>query len=796
MVLPSTVPILLGPRRQGGKRTVAALVAASIFASVTSLGSDSVAAQEGVESFLPAGITEANQQMLLEADELQYDYDNDIVSAVGNVNIYYAGYILEARMVRLDRKTSRLFAEGDVELVEPDGNVIRAENLELSDDFRDGFVNSLQIDTIQRTRIKAERATRADDNVTTFENGTYSVYVNQPPAKPPLWQIKAGKIIHDQKEKVIKYKNTRLEFFGAPIVYLPYFSQADPSVKRKSGFLTPSYVAKDRLGLGVTVPYYLALAPNYDATLSVTPLTKQGILLGGEWRHRLMDGAYSIRGYGIRQEDRNAFVDTSGNREFRGSLNTKGNFQINDRWNWGWDLSYLSDRAFVKDYGIGGLGTVNSVSDIFLKGATERNSFEAHAYAFRVFQEDSFDATDPNPTAPFVPFGEDLQDKQPVVHPVIDYNYIFDHPVLGGQLSLTGNATSLTRDTTDAYSFNGTNFFRGVEGTFTRTTFEGEWKRTLIDPIGQVFTPFAYAQGDLFFLASADNNVTTLTSDAVVARGMPAVGLEYRYPFVSTFSWGTQVFEPIGQIIARPNESGIGELPNEDAQSLVFDASTLFEYDKFSGFDRSEGGTRANIGLRYQLQFYNGGSLSALIGQSINLAGQNSYSIPDLVNSSGDSGLENDASDYVASLYFDTNLGARLGANARFDDSDFDLKRTEVQAAGIYGPVTGSVTYAFLGRQPEQGIDTDRQEALAAASVRLQENWRAFGSVRYDLENKNFVRDSIGLGYDDEGFSLSLSFSQDRSRDDGNDVDRTLFFRFGLRTLGDAGFSQGVGSSQ
>ncbi|MEP3276109.1 MAG: LPS-assembly protein LptD [Stappiaceae bacterium] len=796
MVLLSAVGRTCGSLQRLGMRfkPIVIAVMASVVTAVPLYGS--VQAQDGVESFLPSRLTEANQQMLLEADELQYDYDNDIVSAVGNVQIYYAGYVLEAQRVRLDRKTTRLFAEGNVELIEPDGNVVRAQNLELSDDFRDGFVNSLQIETTQRTRINAERATRSDDNVTTFENGTYSVYVNQPPSKPPLWQIKAGKIIHDQKEKVIKYKNTRIEFFGAPIIYLPYFSQADPSVKRKSGFLTPSYVAKDRLGFGVSIPYYLSLGPNYDATISATPLTKQGFLVGGEWRHKLMDGAYSIRGLGIRQEDPGLFEDTSGNREFRGSLNTKGDFRINERWNWGWDLSYFSDRAFVKDYGISGLGTNNSVSDIFLKGISDRNSFETHAYAFRVFQEDSFDATDPNPVGPFVPFGEELQAKQPVVHPVIDYNYIFDQPIMGGELSLKGNLTSLTRDITDAYSFNGTDYFRGVEGTFTRTTFEGEWRRSLIDPIGQVFTPFAYAKGDVFFLASADNNVSELSPDAVVARGVPAVGLEYRYPFVSTFSWGTQVIEPVGQIIARPDETGIGKLPNDDAQSLVFDASTLFEYDKFSGFDRSEGGTRANVGLQYQLQFYNGGSLSALIGQSINLAGQNSYAIPDLVNSTGDSGLESDVSDYVASLYFDTNLGMRVGANARFDDSDFELKRTEVQAAGIYGPVTGSLTYAFLGQQPEQGIDSDRQETLAAASVRLQENWRAFGSIRYDLENKNFVRDSFGLGYDDEGFSLSLSYSQDRSRDDGNDVDRTLFLRFGLRTLGDTGFSQGVGSSQ
>ena len=55
---------------------------------------------------------------------------------------------------------------------------------------------------------------------------------------------------------------------------------------------------------------------------------------------------------------------------------------------------------------------------------------------------------------------------------------------------------------------------------------------------------------------------------------------------------GVHTLEPIAQVIARPSETRIGRLPNEDAQSLVFDDTSLFEWDKFSGFDRAEGGVR------------------------------------------------------------------------------------------------------------------------------------------------------------------------------------------------------------
>ena len=80
------------------------------------------------------------------------------------------------------------------------------------------------------------------------------------------------------------------------------------------------------------------------------------------------------------------------------------------------------------------------------------------------------------------------------------------------------------------------------------------------------------------------------TGDSNLVRAMPTVGVEYRYPFISVQSWGTQTIEPIAQVIARPNEPQIGKWPNEDAQSLIFDDSNLFRVDKFSGWDRVEGG--------------------------------------------------------------------------------------------------------------------------------------------------------------------------------------------------------------
>ena len=78
----------------------------------------------------------------------------------------------------------------------------------------------------------------------------------------------------------------------------------------QTGFLRPEFFSNSRIGTGVNIPYYWALAPNYDLTVGVAPMTRQiGPLVTGEFRHRTVNGAYHIRAAGIFQQDKEAFID-------------------------------------------------------------------------------------------------------------------------------------------------------------------------------------------------------------------------------------------------------------------------------------------------------------------------------------------------------------------------------------------------------------------------------------------------------------------------------------------------------
>lgn len=745
-----------------------------------------------------------NAQMLLEADRLVYNNDRETVVAAGAVQIEYDGYRLVARDVTYDRRSGRLIARGNVEIVDRDGNKIFSDEIDITEDFADGFLSALRIETADKTYFGAESAERRDGRVTTFNSGVYTACepCEDKPGKPPIWRIKARTIIWDGEEKTVSFRHARFELFGLPIMYLPYFKMADPTVKRKSGFLFPGIHYKSELGWGGSIPYYLALSPSHDLLLMGTYYQRQGFLGQAEWRQQFDNGQYNIRIAGIRQANPTAFrVDTVDRAvTSRGMIATQGAFKINPRWTFGWNVLIQSDKNFARTYEIEGYKGLSHRSEIYLTGLNDRNYFDLRAMRFRIQEETTSLTASRDP-------------QQPWVLPKFEYSKTFDAPVAGGELSFGIDAQSLYRNTSDISPARPA--VRGIAGENGRITAEVEWKRQIIAPGGLVVTPLLHARADGIYSnpdaasaaaigAMAGNLAgTAYTHDgtaygAVNAdlrssyfRPMATAGLELRWPILFTAGGAAHVFEPIAQLFVRPDDSFAGRIgiPNEDAQSLVFDAASLFERDKFSGYDRVEGGTRANVGFRYSGSFANGWTANAIFGQSYHLAGTNPYASPDLVNVGAFSGLETDVSDFVGLVGLTSPGGLSVAAGGRFDERTFEVRRAEVRAAVNTPGATLSAGFAFIQAQPLYGFADDRKELTVAANTRLNENWRLFGSGTYDFESNTLVRNSLGFSYDDECFTYEMSYSEIRPTGIGQEVTTNIGFKLAFRTLGDVGAS-------
>jgi LPS-assembly protein len=446
----------------------------------------------------------------------------------------------------------------------------------------------------------------------------------------------------------------------------------------------------------------------------------------------------------------------------------------------------------------------------------------------------------------------DFQPQLPNAAPVLDYNKTIALPPertggIGGELTIDLNAANITR-TAAAYQAVGaqtldqayslynvctiyrpaTCLLRGIAGDYARASAQISWQRKFIDPIGEEWTPFVFARLDgeatslntsESFVFSSANGTSTISNSnqpaffsgaqsETAARAMPGVGLEYRYPFVSTSWIGRQVIEPIAQLIVRQNELLPKLQPNEDAQSLVFDETNLFAWNKYSGYDRIEGGVRLNYGMQYTADFSNGGRANVVAGESIQLAGQNSYTIADAANTGLESGLDKKYSNFVAGETISPFSPAfSFTTKQQFDSSTFALARLDALVNLNFAGLTTSLDYARYAVQPLLGWPKNREGLVANAKYNIVNHWNVNGSLifdmsrhLYDLPGQSLPRlyptnYGVGLGYMDEctTFNVSyLSHLSDPIAATPGVRDQTISFQLTLRTLGDIRGSTGV----
>jgi LPS-assembly protein len=848
------------PRRRRAARIVLSLAIATV-AVCAQLFVGPTAAQTPP----PAQSAQATSpdKLAIDADQLVYDKDKNTVTAEGSVQLFYQGRVLQADRVIYDRASKRVYAEGHAKMTDEHGNVVYGTRFALSDDFANGFMESVQVLTTDKTRFSSPRVERSGGDITVLEKSAYTACepCKDHPERPPFWQVKATKIIENQTTHTIYYEDAQLQFWGFPVFYMPYFSSPDATVNKQTGLLAPALVSGGDLGYGMSFPYFINLAPNYDLTLTPTLLSKQGLLGEVDWRQRLSNGSYSIKAVGIDQEQPGAFPVFpfgAGDERLRGAIQSSGNFSLNDMWQLGWNGTWLSDKFFLNDYRLQGINFDNFffqdvLSTVYLRGQAAQSFFDLSVYHF-----EGTTASDDNRTLP-------------VAVPVFDYNRVINVPAdrtngLGGELTIDANIANVDQ-TNAAFQSTGLQTFdnafhlynvcetqvgntlvntyvpgkcllRGIAGDYTRASGQVSWQRGYIDPIGEVWKPFVFARldgeatelnetGSITYASGFGTSTVSNSSQAAFfsgsdqgafARYMAGAGLEYRYPFTSTSSWGTQTITPIAQFIARPNEIIPRIQPNEDSQSLVFDDTNLFAWNKFSGYDRVEGGTRLNYGLQYVADFANGGHASFVGGESIQVAGQNSYTLFDPTGTGLESGLDKKYSNFVFGETLQPSSNPiTLMSKQQFDSSTLQLMRFDGIAKGTYAGVSGSVDYALYAAQPELGFEFPREGVTGNVAYSFQDRWSVNGSLVVDFSRHYFdtpgqttpifnpVGYSFGLGYKDECTTLNITYASNVSQPlafqefPGGPVftnpatrSQTLLIKLELRTLGDVRTNVGL----
>ena len=799
-------------------------------------------------------------KLVIDADQLIYDKDKNTVSAVGSVQLFYQGRILQADRVVYNRATKRVYAEGHAKMTDEHGDVVYGSRFELSDNFREGFIDSVQVLTSDKTRFTSPRVERSNGDVTVLQKGAYTACepCKDHPDWPPFWQVRAARIIENQETHTVYYEDAQMLVWGVPVFYMPYFSSPDSTVNKQTGVLAPQFVSGSNLGYGISIPYFINLAPSYDLTLIPSYLSKQGLLGEVDWRQRLTNGqSTASSAIGIDEQQPNLFPSYpygAGDQRLRGSIETKGNFFLNQDWQFGWNATWLSDKFFANDYKLQGIDFSNYyfqdvVSSVYLRGQADHSFFDLSAYHFegttrrmtrtarcRSLRRSSTTTASSTfrPTAPTGSAGRrrstsmsptSIAPTRPSSRPVSRPSTTpITCTTCAKPLSAENTSTPTIRAPACCAASPATTrarpgSCRGSAAISIRSARCGSRSRS---PVSTAKSTELNETGSITYASSiGSSTVAELEPGGLLLRLRPGIvrprhgGRRPRIPLsvhLMSSSWGTQTITPIGQFIVRPSEVIPSIQPNEDAQSLVFDETNLFAWNKFSGYDRIEGGARLNYGIQYTANFANGGHADVIGGAvdpgrrpKLLHALRRRRHRPRLRASTGHSPT------FVAGETLQpTSAPISLISKQQFDSTTFQLDRFDAIAKANVAGVSASLDYALYAAQPSLGWEYPREGLTGSASYTFLDRWSVNGSLVLDMSRHYYdtagqetpifypVGYSFGLGYKDDCTTFSLRYSSNLSAPAAYPIyaggpviynpavrNQTLMFQLVLRTIGD-----------
>jgi LPS-assembly protein len=713
----------------------------------------------------------------LEADDLTDS--GGVRTATGNVEARYGGRTVRAREVTYNMATRVVTARGDARIINPDGSVQYADEVQLDDDFAAGvalgFATRLpNPGGAGNAKIAAASAVRRSRTVTELNRAVYTpcnLCTDDGQNKTPTFTVRAEQVTQNRDLQVVTFRNAQLRIGEVPVLYAPFFAIPDPQAVRASGFLAPEINLSDRRGLSYEQPYVYVISPSQDILLSPQINTKVNPFLNGEYRKRFYSGQMEARfgytyEYDFNDEGRfDGSADRTGDqvvdfsdRTNRSYILARGLFHFTPEWRWGFSAERTSDPLLFDKYGIDDVYETRGLyepdnrrllSQLYSVRQTERSYVSAALLSFQ-------DLRDPRFTLD--------NGAIPAVAPLIEARYEPEQPVFGGRLRALGSAVVLQRT-------NGPSADPRLNGADSRrATAEADWRRSFVLPSGVRIDPFAMARADAYGVSDVIGR-----DEGSKARGFVTGGVDVSYPLYRPIAGGSVVLEPLAQLVASNESDRDPLIPNEDSISFEFDETNLFEPNKFPGFDRFEGGLRLNAGFRatYDMSGGRGGSL--LVGRSFRT--EEDPVFPERV------GLREKASDWVVAAQINPGYGLSFFTRQRLDADNLEIKRSETR----FSYSSPRVFFAVAHLLDELDVRTGqrREDLDFFGEARITKRIGVLGRGSADLSEDVFRRRDFGVFYQDECLRFEVIYEREETFNRTLGPSENIGVRLILATLGD-----------
>ncbi|MCT2400489.1 LPS-assembly protein LptD [Novosphingobium mangrovi (ex Huang et al. 2023)] len=710
----------------------------------------------------PASSPEDADHIAFEADTIDYDQDAELVSASGNVLLRRDEQSLRADSVAWNRQTGQIVASGNVHLVDQDGNELSTDRVELTDELKTGMMENMLLVMREGGRLAALKGERIANGDVILSQAAYTgcdvVDADGCPRKPS-WRVVAKQVIYSDTRKRVRFRNARLELFGA--VQIPLLGlTVSTDGHAVSGFLIPDLRSSPSNGVEIRQSYYWKISENRDLTGSLSAYTKAAPMGSIEYRALTDKGAYQITGYATGSNKIPIFGSTSSTTTdsvsaFRGYIFANGKLQLDQNWSVTASIRRSTDRTFLRRYDISRDDRLRSMIDV--ERIDEKSYFSFAGYATQTLQA-----------------GRD-QGLIPVAFPVIDYRRRFEDPVLGGKIETQLNTLGIQR----------------TDGQDTQRAFaSAQWTLRRITGLGQEVTLTGLMRGDVYH---SDENAATST---VIYRGEPGwqtraialAAVDVKWPLVGEAFGGTQVLTPRVQLVASPSVRNL-EVPNEDSRAIELETSNIFALNRFPGYDRIEDSVRFTYGFDWQFEAPRW-RIKTTIGQSVRLSDK-----PTLLPEG--TGLTGKTSDIVGRTEVRYRDFINLTHRFRIDKDSLAVRRNEFDAAIGNTRTYFEIGYTKLNRDISNTIEDlqNREEVRAAGRVAFANYWSLFGSAVVNLTDRKEdptygsdgfqpLRTRIGAAYEDDCMQIAITWRRDYEATGDARKGNSFQIRFSLKNIG------------
>ena len=687
----------------------------------------------------------------LEVSAGDSDITDDTLYFSDDVTVSQGYRTLKAQEVIIDRVEQTVSAEGPIEVREP-GIVMYGDRITYDSLSERASLSDAEFVMYEQQLYGiAERVTRDANGSLEIEDGQLTFCA----PTDPSWLVTAETLRVDPTTNTGEAWGARIDIKGVPVAYLPWV-QFPLNDRRKTGLLFPDISSDTRGGLDITAPIYLNLAPNYDATYSPRLIQDRGLV------HQLntrflgkRTGFWDVSGTYLRDDD----LDASDSDNNRWLVNLQQSSDPSARLRTSIDFTKVSDNEYLRDLENNTLSAQRQTA--LLQRA--RVDWLADSWLFGLEAQQ------------FQSIAEDLTDNYRRL-PQISAVWRGDAKI--GPLEPLLKLQAANFDT-ELEKVKGQRVYQEVGVTLPLTRDYGFLNSSLMHRSIQ------------YRLKAPDNNQTR--SESVSSwLGRIEGGLEFER---STELFGlpfTQTLEPRFQYLYAGYDDHAG-IPDFDSAELTFSYRQLFRNTRFSGYDRLADANQLSVGLTSRLIDTATGKerVSASFGQVINFRDQR------VRLKESDAALTDEGSALAFALNVRTSERWSIHSNLLFDSYEEKLDAANIRV-GFRPSKDAIINLGYTLREPPASFAARpvTEQINTSAYMPINDNWSAFGAVRYSLEIGSSVEDMIGVEYDGCCWRVRLIYMSylDALRDVDVFIpepeltrDRAFQFQFVLKGLGGFG---------